>query len=60
MKEVFQPVYFAAGSIVGISQVVFPNKSDAKEYATMVCKRSQTFEVVKLEVIENDPKAVEN
>ena len=58
MKEVFQPVYLdAAGSIVSISQVVFPRESDAKEYAMLVCKRGQRPEIVKLEVFDNDKQA---
>lgn len=55
MKEIFQPVYLdAAGSIVSISQVVFPSESDAKEYAMLVCKRGQRPEIVRLEVYDSD------
>ena len=61
MREVFQPVYLdAAGSIVSVSQVVFPRESDAKEYAMLVCKRGQRPEIVKLEVFENDQKTAAN
>ena len=57
MKEVFQPVYLNAGTIASISRVVFATESSAREYATMVCKRGQTIEIVKLEVIDNDKQA---
>lgn len=55
----YQPVYLVDGTITSISCVVFASKASAHEYASMVCKRNQTFEIVELEVIGNDQKTAE-
>lgn len=56
----YQPVYLIDGSIASISRVVFASKASAHEYASMVCKRNQTFEIVELEVIDNDQETAES
>jgi hypothetical protein len=48
----YQPVYLdQQGTIVSISQVIFSGEDDAKQYASLVCKRGQKIEIVEPEVV---------
>jgi hypothetical protein len=48
----YQPVYLdQQGTIVSVSTAVFTGEDDAKQYASLVCKRGQKIEIVELEVV---------